>query len=192
MSLKGIKIGFAMTGSFCTFGKAFAAAEQLTKRGAVLTPVMSYNAASTDTRFGKAPDNLNRIEDICGRKAILTLADAEPIGPKGYFDLYIICPCTATTLGRLANAIYDDPVSLGAKSHLRGQKPVLLALSTNDGLSMSAKNIGALLGTKGFRFVPFGQDDANKKPASLSADFSLVADAAEAALDGRQLQPVII
>lgn len=192
MSLKGIKIGFAMTGSYCTFQKAFAEAERLRALGAQLTPVMSFNAAGIDTRFGTAAENIGKIESICGAKAITTLDTAEPIGPKKLFDIYVICPCTATTMGKLCSAVYDTPVTLGAKSHLRGGRPVLIALSTNDGLTASAKNIGALLNMKNYYFVPFGQDDAVKKPASLSADFTLLPAAAEAALEGKQLQPVII
>ncbi len=191
MSLKGKKIGFALTGSYCTFSRAFAEAEKLASEGAELTPVLSFNAASEDTRFGSAADNLARIEEICGRKAILTLTGAEPIGPKQMFDLYIICPCTATAMGKLANGIYDTPVTLGAKSHLRGGKPVLIGLSTNDALSGSAVSIATLLQRRPFYFVPFGQDDALKKPCSLSCDFTKLSAAAEAALAGFQLQPLL-
>lgn len=192
MSLKGIKIGYALSGSFCTFKKSFEQAERLVQSGAKLTPIMSFNASQLDTRFGKAADNLAKIEGICGEKAILTLEAAEPIGPKQMFDLYIICPCTATTMGKLVSAIYDTPVTLGAKSHLRGSRPILIALSTNDALTASAKNIGALLNRRNYYFVPFGMDDAAAKPASLASDFSLVPSAAEAALSGKQLSPMII
>lgn len=192
MSLKGKKLGFAMTGSFCTFNKAFAEAEKLAAAGAELTPVLSFNAAAADTRFGTAEENLRRIEGICGRKAIVTLPDAEPIGPKQLFDLFIICPCTATCIGKLVHGIYDNPVTLGAKSHLRSGKPVLISLSTNDALSGSAQNIGALLQRKHFYFVPFGQDDAFKKPYSLTADLKNLPQAAEAALQGSQLQPLLV
>lgn len=191
MSLEGTRIGFAVSGSFCTFSKAFAEAEKLCGMGARLTPVMSFNASALDTRFGRAKDNVQKLEDICGSRAILTLEDAEPIGPKGMFDLFIICPCTATTMGKLVHAIYDTPVTLGAKSHLRGGRPVLIAPSTNDGLSASAENLGRLMNTKGFYILPFSQDDCVKKPNSISADFSLLTQAAEAALDSRQLQPVL-
>ena len=187
MSLEGTRIGFAVSGSFCTFKKAFAQAERLRDMGARLTPVMSFNAAGLDTRFGKAADNLSRLEEICGSKAILTLEQAEPIGPKAMFDLFIIAPCTATTMGKLAGAIYDTPVTLGAKSHLRGERPVLIALSTNDALSASAANIGKLLRLRDYYFVPFGMDDAEGKPRSLTADLSRLPEAAEAALAGHQL-----
>lgn len=192
MSLEGIRIGFAVSGSFCTFSKAFAQAEKLRGMGAELTPVMSFNAAGLDTRFGKASENVAVLEEICGRPAILTLEGAEPIGPKAMFDIFVICPCTATTMGKLANAIYDTPVTLGAKSHLRGGKPVLIALSTNDGLTASAANIGKLMNTGRYYFLPFGQDAPDKKPFSLSADFTKLPEAIESALKGRQIEPVII
>lgn len=192
MSLKGIRIGFCMSGSFCTFSKAFEQARRLVSLGAELTPVMSFNAAGLSTRFGRAEDNVAEIEKICGRKAILTIEDAEPIGPKKMFDLLLICPCTATTMAKLAGGIYDTPVTLGAKSHLRAQRPVLLAASTNDALSVSAKNIGALMNFRHFYFVPMSQDDPSAKPNSLSADFSLVPQSAAAALEGRQLQPILM
>ena len=189
--MNAVKVGFAMCGSFCTFSRAFEQAGRLRGMGAAVTPVMSFNASSLDTRFGKAADNVAKLEELCGSKAILTLEDAEPIGPKGMFDIYVICPCTATTMGKLANAIYDTPVTLGAKSHLRGGRPVLIALSTNDGLSGSAENIGKLLNRKHVYFVPFGQDDPAKKPRSLQADFALLGETVEAALRGEQLQPIL-
>ncbi|MCD8094521.1 MAG: dipicolinate synthase subunit B [Ruminococcus sp.] len=190
MSLEGIKIGFAVSGSFCTFHKAFEQARRLKDKKAELTPIFSFNAASIDTRFGKAADNISTLENICGSKAILTLEDAEPIGPKRMFDIFVIVPCTATTMGKLANAIYDTPVTLGAKSHLRSQRPVLICASTNDALSASAKNIGTLLNFKHFFFVPIAQDDCETKPRSLSADFDKLPDSIEAALKGFQLQPI--
>ncbi len=191
MSLEGKRIGFAVSGSFCTFSRAFEQAGRLRGMGAAVTPVMSFNASSLDTRFGKAADNVAKLEELCGSKAILTLEDAEPIGPKGMFDIYVICPCTATTMGKLANAIYDTPVTLGAKSHLRGGRPVLIALSTNDGLSASGVNIGRLMNTRHYFFLPFGQDNAVKKPNSLTAELEKLPEAIEAALGGRQLQPLI-
>ncbi len=192
MPLEGIKIGFAVSGSFCTFEKSFAEAKRLVDMGAILTPIMSFNAATLDTRFGKGKDNRTRLEEICSRSAICTLEDAEPIGPKRMFDILVICPCTATTMGKLANAIYDTPVTLGVKSHLRSEQPVLIAVSTNDALSASARNIGLLMNLKHYFLLPFGQDDYLKKPNSLSADFSLLPDAIEAALKGKQLQPILI
>ncbi len=191
MSLRGTKIGFGMSGSFCTFEKAFAQARLLCDMGAELTPVLSFNAAGLSTRFGGARENVQKIEEICGRKAIRTIEDAEPIGPKAMFDIMLVCPCTATTMAKLANAIYDTPVTLGVKSHLRGGRPVVLALSTNDALTASAGNIGRLMNLKNYYFVPFGQDDFGKKPSSLSADFSKVPETLEAALSGDQLQPML-
>ena len=191
MSLEGKRIGFAVSGSFCTFSKAFEQAGRLRAMGAAVTPVMSFNASTLDTRFGKAADNVGKLEALCKNKAILTLEDDEPIGPKGMFDIYVICPCTATTMGKLANAIYDTPVTLGAKSHLRGGRPVLIALSTNDGLSASGVNIGRLMNTRHYFFLPFMQDNADKKPNSLTADLEKLPRAVEAALSGRQLQPLI-
>lgn len=192
MSLKGIRIGFAVSGSFCTFSKAFAQAEKLAEAGAELTPVMSFNAASLDTRFGRAADNIGRIEQICGRPAIKTLEAAEPIGPRRMFDIFVIAPCTATTMGKLAHAIYDTPVTLGAKSHLRSERPVLIALSTNDALSASAANIGALLRLRHYYFVPFYMDDPRSKPFSLTADMELLPEAVQVALEGVQLSPMIV
>lgn len=192
MSLRGIKIGFGMSGSFCTFKKAFEQARRLGDMGAELTPVMSFNASGLNTRFGTAADNVAEIERICGRKAILTIEDAEPIGPKELFDVLLICPCTATTMAKLAGGIYDTPITLGAKSHLRGERPVVLAASTNDALSASAKNIGTLMNLRHYYFVPMGQDDFAAKPNSLSADFAKIPEAIEAALEGRQLQPILI
>jgi dipicolinate synthase subunit B len=190
MSLRGIKIGFGLSGSFCTFGKAFEQARILCESGAELTPIMSFNAAGLDTRFGAAADNVKEIERICGRKAILTLEDAEPIGPKKLFDVMLICPCTATTAGKLANAIYDTPITLGVKSHLRSGRPVVLAVSTNDAMSASAKNIGALMNLRHYYFVPMYQDDCTAKPNSLTADFKKVPQTVEAALKGEQVEPI--
>lgn len=190
MSLDGIRIGFCMSGSFCTFGKAFEQARRLTELGARLTPVMSFNAAGLDTRFGSAAENVTEIERICGAPAICTLPAAEPIGPKKMFDLLLICPCTATTMAKLANGIYDTPVALAAKSHLRAERPVLLAPSTNDALSASAANIGRLMNLSHYYFVPMFQDDCSAKPRSLTADFSQVPAAVRSALMGRQIQPI--
>lgn len=190
MSLRGIKIGFGLSGSFCTFKKAFEQARILSEMGAELTPIMSFNAAGLDTRFGTAEHNVAEIEKICGKKAILTLEDAEPIGPKKMFDVMLICPCTATTAAKLANAIYDTPITLGVKSHLRSERPVVLAISTNDALSASAKNIGALMNLRHYYFVPMIQDDCIAKPNSLTADFAKAPETIEAALRGVQLEPI--
>lgn len=190
-SLEGIKIGMAMCGSFCTFSKAFEQMIKLKAAGAELTPIMSYHAATLDTRFGTAEENIMTAENICGRGVINTIPLAEPVGPKKMFDLLIVCPCTGNTMAKLAAGITDTPVTMAVKSHLRNGRPVLIAAATNDALSASAKNIGALLNIKNIYFVPFKQDDFVKKPRSAVADFSLIPEAAKAALNGRQLQPIL-
>ena len=185
-------IGFAVCGSFCTHDKAMAALEQVRARWRNLVPIVSECTAATDTRFGKAHDLMREMERICDRRVISSIAAAEPIGPKKLLDLLIIAPCTGNTLGKLAAGITDTSVTMAAKAHLRNGRPLLIALSTNDGLSSSAANIGKLLTRKNIYFVPFGQDDPEHKPTSLTADFSLLADAAQAALEGRQLQPILL
>lgn len=190
-SLEGIKIGVAMCGSFCTFSKAFEQMIKLKAAGAELTPIMSYHAATLDTRFGTAEENIMTAENICGRGVINTIPLAEPVGPKKMFDLLIVCPCTGNTMAKLAAGITDTPVTMAVKSHLRNGRPVLIAAATNDALSASAKNIGALLNIKNIYFVPFKQDDFVKKPRSAVADFSVIPEAAKAALNGRQLQPIL-
>lgn len=168
------------------------ALEQIKARFARVVPIVSEVTADTDTRFGKAHDLMREMERICDHRVIATVKGAEPIGPQKLLDLLIICPCTGNTLGKLAAGVTDTSVTMAAKAHLRNERPVLIAPSTNDGLSASAASIGALLPRKYIYFVPFGQDDFEKKPTSLVADFSLVADAAQAALEGRQLQPLLL
>ena len=185
-------IGFALCGSFCTHAKAMGALEDIRARWRNIVPIVSECTAATDTRFGTAHDLMREMERICDRRVIATIRDAEPIGPKQLLDLLIIAPCTGNTLGKLAAGITDSSVTMAAKAHLRNGRPILIALSTNDGLSTSAASIGELLRRKHIYFVPFGQDDPQGKPTSLSADFSLVADAAQAALEGRQLQPILL
>ena len=188
--MKQLKIGLAMTGSFCTFDKVLAELERL--GGCFdITPVMSQNAAETDTRFGEAAQFRERLEKIAGRDVICTIPDAEPIGPQHMFDVLVIAPCTGNTLAKLARGITGTCVTMAAKSHLRNDRPVLLAVATNDGLSGSAKNIGELLARKNIYFVPFRQDDAQNKPRSLAADYSRLQDAVIAASEGRQLQPIL-
>ena len=191
MDLKNKRIGFAMTGSFCTFRKVLQELEKLSDEGADITPIMSGTAYSTDTRFGTAEGFLKRISDITKKPIISTITEAEPIGPQGLLDILIIAPCTGNTLAKLANGIADSSVTLAAKAHLRNQKPVLIAVSTNDGLGNAAKNIGTLLNSKNIYFVPFGQDDFANKPNSLVADMSLIKEAAISALSGQQLQPIL-
>ncbi len=185
------RIGFALTGSFCTFEKAFAQMELLSDKGYAVTPIMSENAYTTDTRFGKASDWIERAERVTGQKVIHTIAQTEPIGPRKLLDLLIIAPCTGNTLGKLAAGIYDTAPTLAVKSHRRNGGPVLIAVSTNDALESSASSIGRLMGRRGMFFVPFEQDDYRGKPTSCVADFEKILPAAQAALEGRQLQPVI-
>ena len=189
--LAGKRVGFAMTGSFCTFSRVFEAAEALARTGAELFPILSDNAWSLDTRFFSADEVRRRLQSICGREIWHTLQQVEPIGPKKLLDLLIIAPCTGNTLGKLANGVFDTPAAMAAKSHLRNDRALLLAVSTNDGLAMSARSIGTLLPWKNVYFVPFGQDDSEKKPTSLVADMALIPEAAAAALEGRQLQPIL-
>ena len=185
-------VGFAVCGSFCTHARAIEALEQVKARFDRVVPIVSEATAGTDTRFGTAHDLMREMERICDRRVISDLREAEPIGPKKLLDLLIICPCTGNTLGKLAAGVTDSSVTMAAKAHLRNERPVLIAPSTNDGLSASAASIGALLPRKYIYFVPFGQDDFQNKPTSLVADFSQVADAAQAALAGRQLQPLLL
>ncbi|HIT85781.1 MAG TPA: dipicolinate synthase subunit B [Candidatus Ornithomonoglobus intestinigallinarum] len=190
MDLKGKRIGFAMCGSFCTFARAVKALEALSVTGADIVPVMSPVSAVTDTRFGTAEHFRSAVERITGKSIITTIKEAEPIGPKALLDMLVIMPCTGNTLAKLAAGIADTSVTMAVKAHLRNQRPVLIAVSTNDGLGAAAKNIAALMNSKHIFFVPFSQDDCLKKPNSLVADFELLLPAAEAAMDNRQLQPV--
>lgn len=185
-------IGFAVCGSFCTHAKAMEALEQVRARWQNVIPIVSECTAATDTRFGKAHDLMREMERICDHRVISNVREAEPIGPQKLLDLLIICPCTGNTLGKLAAGVTDSSVTMAAKAHLRNERPVLIAPSTNDGLAASAVSIGTLLSRKYIYFVPFGQDDPERKPSSLMAGFHLVADAAQAALEGRQLQPLLI
>ncbi len=184
-------IGFAMTGSFCTFAKVIAELEHLKKTGANLLPIFSQNTQTTDTRFGKADDFIKQVETITGNRIIRNIAEAEPIGPKKLIDALVIAPCTGNTLAKLANGITDTCVTMAAKSTIRNHRPVLIAISTNDGLGTSAKNIGQLLNMKNFYFVPFSQDDPIGKNNSLVADMSKIKDSLECALSGIQIQPLL-
>jgi len=192
MLLKNIRIGFGITGSFCTFSKIAPAIESLINEGAKILPIMSFNSYTTDTRFGNSRDFIDKIETLTGTKIISTIPEAEPIGPKNLIDIMVIYPCTGNTLAKLNYAITDTPVLMATKSHLRNQKPVLLGISTNDGLGNNAKNIGSLLNMKNIFFVPFGQDDFIKKPNSLVCDNSLIVDSVVDALNYKQKQPVLI
>ncbi len=190
--LTGKRIGFVVTGSFCTFFAAFAQAAKLREAGAELTPIFSEHAAATDTRFGKAADRVAELEKICGRAAIRTIPEAEPLGPKDLLDLLIVAPCTANTAAKLAYGITDGTATMAVKSMLRRQKPIVLAIATNDALGASAKNIGLLLNTRNYYFVPLRQDAPAEKPASLVADFSRLPETAALALAHKQVQPVLL
>ncbi len=191
MELRDKKIGVAICGSFCTLSDCFSVLEELKKRDCELVPVMSFNAYSIDTRFGKAKDNIKRLEEICGRGVINTIEDAEPIGPKKMTDIMLVVNCTGNTLAKLAMSITDTPVTMAVKSHIRNSRPVLLNIATNDALAGAAKNISALMNYKNYYFVPMRQDDYRMKPTSLMSDFSRIPEALEEALEYRQLQPMI-
>lgn len=191
-NMQGKRIGFVVTGSFCTFTAAFAQAEALRDAGAVLTPIFSEHAAGMDTRFGTAQERRAQLEQICGNPAIYTIPQAEPLGPKDLLDLLVVAPCTANTAAKLAHGITDTTATMAVKSMLRRQKPVVLAIATNDALAASAKNIGLLLNTKHFYFVPLRQDAPAEKPASMVAEFRKLPETVELALEGKQIQPIFI
>ena len=186
-----LRVGFAFTGSFCTLARAMGALEQTAARWQV-QPIVSETVAATDTRFGNAHDFMREMQRICDRRPIESIKEAEPVGPKKLLDVLVIAPCTGNTLAKLAAGIADTSVTMAAKAHLRNGRPVVVAVSTNDGLAAAARNIGALLARKGGYFVPFQQDDPEHKPASLVAVMERIPETVEAALEGRQLQPVLL
>lgn len=184
-------IGYCFCGSFCTFERSFRVLEELV--GAYeLLPIMSYNAMSTDTRFGLASDHIKRVTELCGRPPILTIADAEPLGPKIPLDAMVVAPCTGNTLAKLALGITDTPVTMAVKAHMRQSRPLLIALATNDAMSANLKNISALLEKKSVFFVPMRQDDTVKKPHSLVAEFEMIPDCLADAISGKQKRPLFI
>ena len=185
-----MNIGFAMCGSFCTFASVFPVMEELAKNHNVI-PIFSNSVYTTDSRFGTAQAHIRQAERICGKSPVYTIADAEPIGPRKLLDALVIAPCTGNTLAKLAHSIADGPVTMAAKSHLRNGRPILIAISTNDALAGAAENIGRLLGRRNYYFVPFGQDDPHKKPTSIVAHFDMIPEALAAALDGKQMQPIL-
>ncbi len=191
-SLKDVKIGYAICGSFCTFEKTFEQIELLIEMGSDVTVIMSYSASETDTRFGKALEHIDYLEKITGKPIIKSIEGAEPIGPKFMCDILIVAPCTGNTLAKLALGIIDTPVTMAVKSHIRNAKPVVLAVATNDGLAGSAKNLGYLLNYKEYYFVPLEQDDYINKPKSLVSDFNEIPETILNALNGKQLQPIYI
>ncbi len=192
MKFEGLKIGFAMTGSHCTLHETIKVMKHLVAEGAEVTPIISYSVDSLDTRFGKAEDWKRQFQEISQKKLIRTIPEAEPIGPTEMFDCVVVAPCTGNTLAKLANGIIDTPVLMAAKSHLRNQRPVVLAISTNDGLGLNARNIGTLLNTKNLYLVPFGQDNPVVKANSLVAHMDKIPDTILMAYAGKQIQPVLV
>lgn len=192
MKLSECNIGFAITGSFCTFDKILPQIKILKDEGARVLPILSFNSYGMDTRFFKAEDFVSSVEEITGEKIIKTVQGAEPIGPKKMFDIMIIAPCTGNTIAKLSNGIVDTPVLMAAKAHLRNNRPLVLSVSSNDALGINFQNIGKLMNMKNIYFVPFGQDDYVGKPNSLIGDINKIKDTLEYALDGQQIQPVII
>jgi len=192
MKLTGIKVGFALTGSHCTLEEVLIEMKRVADEGAILYPIISSSVNETDTRFGSSDRWKNRIVEITGQKIIKSIVGAEPVGPEKILDVLVVAPCTGNTLAKLANAITDGPVLMAIKAHLRNQRPIVLAVSTNDGLSMNARNIGLLLNAKNIFMVPFGQDNPAGKPNSLKANIRLIVETIEHALNGKQLQPVLI
>lgn len=191
MSLKGVKIGWALTGSFCNFEFVFPQIEKLVSEGADIYPIISYSVDSYDTRFGKADYWKDKFKELTRKELIATIVDAEPVGPELRLDAMIVAPCTGNTLAKLANAITDTPVTMACKAHLRNQKPLILAIATNDALGANAKNLGLLLNTKNVYFVPFGQDNPTGKPNSMISNFEKIKETVEEALLGRQIQPIL-
>ncbi|MEL7606501.1 dipicolinate synthase subunit B [Sedimentibacter saalensis] len=192
MSIEGLKIGFALTGSYCNFSNVFPVIKDLASKGADIYPIISHSVDAYDTRFGTAQEWKNKLKEITGKEIIKSIVDAEPIGPKLKLDVLVVAPCTGNTTAKLANAITDTSVTMACKAHLRNQRPLVLAIATNDGLGANAKNIGLLLNTRNIYFVPFGQDDAANKPNSLIAKFDMIEETIEAAILGERYQPILV
>ncbi|MBH0229325.1 dipicolinate synthase subunit B [Halobacillus yeomjeoni] len=191
-SLKGKVIGFGLTGSHCTYHEVFPVMKELVEMGATVIPILSYTVQKTDTRFGDAADHLKTIKEITNEEPILTIPDAEPLGPKRPLDCMLIAPMTGNSTSKFANALTDSPVLMAAKATLRNESPVVVAISTNDALGLNGVNVMRLMATKNIYFVPLGQDHPFKKPNSLVADMTLIPKTIESALDGKQIQPVLI
>ena len=192
MELEHKKIGFVLTGSFCTFSKTIPKMEELIEKGAEVIPIMSFNSYNLDTKFGKAQDFINEIEEITGKKIIHTIQEAEPIGPKRLTDIMVVAPCSGNTMAKLACDIIDTPATMAVKSHLRNNLPVVIAPSTNNGLSGNAKNIGILLNRKHYYFVPFRQDNPITKPRSIVFDSEYIVKTIESALEDEQIEPILL
>ncbi len=192
MELKDKKIGFVLTGSFCTFSKTIPKMKELINRGADIIPIMSFNSYNMDTKFGKAQDFIDKIQEITGKEIIHTIQAAEPIGPKRLTDIMVVAPCSGNTMSKLAYDIIDTPATMAVKSHLRNNLPVVIAPSTNNGLSGNAKNIGILLNRENYFFVPFRQDNPITKPRSIVFDSEYIIKTIESALDHEQIQPILL
>ena len=192
LNLKDKKIGFVLTGSFCTFSKTIPKMKELIEKGDEVIPIMSFNSYNLDTKFGKAQDFINEIEEITGKKIIHTIQEAEPIGPKRLTDIMVVAPCSGNTMAKLACDIIDTPATMAVKSHLRNNLPVVIAPSTNNGLSGNAKNIGILLNRKHYYFVPFRQDNPITKPRSIVFDSEYIVKTIESALEHEQIEPILL
>ena len=192
LNLKDKKIGFVLTGSFCAFSKTIPKMKELIEKGAEVIPIMSFNSYNLDTKFGKAQDFINEIEEITGKKIIHTIQEAEPIGPKILTDIMVVAPCSGNTMAKLACDIIDTPATMAVKSHLRNNLPVVIAPSTNNGLSGNAKNIGILLNRKHYYFVPFRQDNPITKPRSIVFDSEYIVKTIESALEDEQIEPILL
>lgn len=192
LNLKDKKIGFVLTGSFCTFSKTIPKMKELIEKGAEVIPIMSFNSYNLDTKFGKAQDFINEIEEITGKNIIHTIQEAEPIGPKRLTDIMVVAPCSGNTMAKLACDIIDTPATMAVKSHLRNNLPVVIAPSTNNGLSGNAKNIGILLNRKHYYFVPFRQDNPITKPRSIVFDSEYIVKTIESALEHEQIEPILL
>lgn len=192
MELADCKVGFGITGSFCTFAKIIEELKKLQETGAIITPVFSFNSQTINSRFGDAREFVKKVENITERPGMKTIDQAEAVGPGSLFDIMVIAPCTGNTLAKLCNGITDSPVLMAAKAHLRNNKPLLISIATNDALGINFKNIGSLMNMKNIYFVPFGQDNCIKKPNSMIADVGRLQDSILAALGGKQIQPVLV
>ena len=191
MNIAGCNVGIAVTGSFCTFSKIYQAVQEITEKGASITPIFSNSVQTIDSRFGKSKDWMDSFSSLSKNPPILTIHDAEPLGPKNQLDILLIAPCTGNTLAKLANGITDTPVLMAAKGHLRNNKPLVVFLSSNDSLGIHLKNVGLLMNMKNLYFVPFGQDNFTTKPNSMVSHVDQIIPTLEAALEGRQVQPII-
>lgn len=192
MRLKGVRVGFALTGSHCTLDEIMPKIQELVDEGAEVFPIVSYAVDQIDTRYGTVQKWRDLLKQITGKEPINTVSGAEPVGPQKMVDVVVIAPCTGNTMAKLANGITDTPVLMAAKAHLRNQKPVILAISTNDGLGINAKNLGLLLNTKNVYMVPFGQDSPTGKPNSLKSRMDLIIDTILQSMQGKQLQPILV